>query len=145
MTEIQPKVISCLTKWSFVRSRPVPSRIVSSYLELISQNFSKTYLGPAENGMYAKGDLSSLLSTVNRIGSNVCVRKRLSIINILEASLLFCSITVNSLTKTFAMICRYRCKYKTSKDAFSALSIVNLVYFLLTVLLLGFLSFFCKF
>ena len=34
-----------------------------------------THLGPAENGIYAYGDLSSLFSTMNRNGSKVCNKK----------------------------------------------------------------------
>jgi len=36
---------------------------------------TKTHLGPAENGIYAYGDLSSLFSTMNRNGSKVCNKK----------------------------------------------------------------------
>ena len=43
----------------------------------------QTYLGPAENGMYAYGDRSSLFTTVNRSGSNDCGKNRLCIIEMI--------------------------------------------------------------
>ena len=43
----------------------------------------QAYLGPAENGMYAYGDRSSLFSTVNRSGSNDCGKNRLRIIEMI--------------------------------------------------------------
>ena len=43
----------------------------------------QAYLGPAENGMYAYGDRSSLFPTVNRGGSNDRGKNRLSIIEMI--------------------------------------------------------------
>ena len=43
----------------------------------------QAYLSPAENGMYAYGDRSSLFPTVNRGGSNDCGKNRLSIIEMI--------------------------------------------------------------
>ena len=38
----------------------------------INLKYSPAYLGPAENGMNAYGDMSFEFSVVKRIGSNVC-------------------------------------------------------------------------
>lgn len=41
----------------------------------LTQIGTETHLGPAEKGIYAYGDLSSLFSTMNRNGSKVCNKK----------------------------------------------------------------------
>ena len=61
----------------------------------------QAYLGPAENGMYAYGDRSSLFSTVNRSGSNDCGKNRLSIteMNLLNRLRVYLTATLNKLQK----------------------------------------------